>query len=255
MPNSFDLAELNIPQSSEIHALLKEFADIRTLRFEDGEYLIRQNEAAVDTFIVLSGSYVVEQSSAEDEERLRGTLAVVMSDLDSPSLVGEMAYLGGGFRTASVRSSGSTYTLRLKPKHVDGIIARFPFFTRVLCRQFTARLGEANQALRNMSMESELIMKKASEMVIEKGQKADTLYQLVEGSLVRDTNDEEIRPDDTYFGFIDPGPFFRNSEYESTVKTKTAASLVAISENSKLSVIRNFPELILKLYEEIAKRH
>ncbi len=101
-----------------------------------------------------------------------------------------------------------------------------------------------------MSIESELIMKGANELVIEKGEKAKTLYQLVDGCLIREEDNEEILSDQALFGFVEPGPFFLNSEYGSTVKTKGPSSLVAISKNSKLAVIRNFPQLVLKLYEE-----
>lgn len=250
MPTSYDVADLNIPQTSEIHALLKQLPDIEAVRFQDGEYLIRQGEAVADTFIVVSGNYVVEQSGAGRKKQPLGTLAIVMSDVDSPSFVGEMAYMGGGFRTASVRSSGSTCALKLKPKHMDVIIAKFPFFTSILCKQFTARLEEANKVLKTLSVESTLVMKIAGELVIEKGEKAETLYQLVDGSLVREGNDEVIYPDQVHSGFIDPGPFFRDGEYGSTVKAETASSLVGISKDSKLAVIRNFPELILKLYKE-----
>jgi CRP-like cAMP-binding protein len=253
MPTSFDVVELNIPQTSEIHAVLEKLPDIETLQFQDGEYLIQQGETASDTFIVVSGSFVVEHTSAGPEKLPLKTLAVVSSDVDSPSFVGEMAYLGGGFRTASVRSSGSTFALKLKEKHMDVIIAEFPSFTSILCRQFTARLREANKALENTSMESKMIMKTAGELVVQRGEKAETLYQLVGGSLVRENDVEGIYSDQDNFGFIDPGPFFLDGEYGSTVKAETASSLVAISKKSKLAVIRNFPELILKLYEDEAQ--
>ncbi len=252
MPTSFDVADLNIPQDSEVHSILKEFPDIEKLCFHDGDYIIREDEADADTFVVVMGSYVVEQSGVGPGKEPRGTLAIVISDVDSPSFVGEMAYLGGGFRTASVRSSGSTYALRLKPRHMDVIIAKYPFFTSILCRQFTARLGDTNKILKNMTMESELIMKEAGEVVLRKGEKADRLYQLVDGSLAREGEEEIIRSEDTYSGFIDPGPYFLDGEYESTLKTITPSSLVAISKDSKLAVIRNFPELVLRLYQEIS---
>jgi CRP-like cAMP-binding protein len=253
MPTSFDVADLSIPQASEIHALIERLPNIETLQFQDGEYLIRQDEAITDTFIVVFGSYAVEHTSAGPEKRPLKTLAAVSSDVEFPSFVGEMAYLGGGFRTASVRSSGSTFALKLKEQHMDVIIAEFPSFTSILCRQFTARLREANKALENTSMETKMIMKTAGELVVRRGEKAKTLYQLVTGSLVREDDVEVIYSDQEHFGFVDPGPFFRDGEYESTVKTETPCSLVAISKKSKLAVIRNFPELILKLYEEEAR--
>jgi len=250
MPTPFDPMDLNLPQNSELHALIERLPDMEPLMFEDGEYLIRQNEAVTDTFIVVSGNYVVEHSSAGPERRPLKTLAVSSGDVDSPSFVGEMAYLGGGYRTASVRSSGTTYTLKIKGKHVDIIIAEFSSLTRILCIEFTARLKEANEVLKDLSIESRIVAKPTGESVIQKGEKAETLYQLVSGSLIREVDDEVIDSDREYFGFVDPGPFFRDGKYGSTVKTQTPCSLVAIPKEAKLAVIRNYPELVLRLYEQ-----
>jgi CRP-like cAMP-binding protein len=253
MPSSFNLEELNIPQSSEIHTLIKRCPDIKMFLFSDDEYLIRENDASVDTFIVLCGNYVVEQLRSGPEKMPPGMLDIVTDDHNSISFVGEMAYLGGGFRTASVRSSGKTYTLCLKPEYLEVIISEFPSFTSILCKQFTSRLTEANRLLKeadeSRSMESKLIIKKAGEMVMKRGEKAETLYQLVDGVLVGEDKKDTSYPANTLLGFLDPGPFFRDGEYGTTVKAKTVAYLTAISKNSKLIVIRNFPELILKLYQ------
>jgi CRP-like cAMP-binding protein len=251
MPKPFHVNDLNIPKTSEIHALLEKLRDIEPLVFGDGEYLIRQDEAVTDTFIVVSGNCVVEYSSAGPERRPLKTLAVSSGEVDSPSFVGEMAYLGGGFRTASVRSSGPTYTLKIKGKHIDVIIAEFPSLTRLLCKEFTARLEEANDILKDMAIDSKLIMKVAGETVIRKGEKADMLYQLVNGSLIQEDDHEAVDLDVAQNGFVDPGPFFRDSQYESTVKTVAPCSLVAIPKDFKLAVIRNYPELILNLYEKM----
>jgi CRP-like cAMP-binding protein len=251
MPTPFNPRGLKIPQTSELHGLIEQFPDIEPLMFEDGEYLIRQDEAITDTFIVVSGNYVVEHSSTGPERRPLKTLAVSSGDVDRPSFVGEMAYLGGGFRTASVRSSGPTYTLKLKGKHVEVIIAEFPSLTRILCKEFTARLKEANEILKDLSIESRLIAKPAGDSVFQKGEKAETLYQLVSGSLIYEEADETIDAVQKDFGFVGPGPFFQDGHYGFTVKTETPCSLVAIPKDSKLAVIRNYPELVLKLFEEM----
>ena len=117
MPTPFDPRDLNIPQDSELHALIERLPDIEPSMFEDGEYLIRQDEAVTDTFIVVSGNYVVEHSSAGPERRPLKTLAVSSGNVDLPSFVGERAYLGGGYRTASVRSMTSNPSAR--PSRTD----------------------------------------------------------------------------------------------------------------------------------------
>jgi CRP-like cAMP-binding protein len=255
MPTALDVADVDIPSSSEIHGLLRESPDIDALFFRDGEYLVRENDGTKDIFIVLHGSYVVEQSREGSEGgRSAETLAVVMNNMDAPSFVGEMAYLGEGVRTASVRSSGATYALRLKPGHLETIIERLPGLTRILCRQFTARLRETTQMVKEgrkrMSMNAELLTKKAGELVFQGGEQAKTLYQLVHGTLLHEESHKILTAEQLPGGFIDPGPFFLGTTYPSTVRTETVACLVAISEDSKLAVIRNFPELMLRLYGE-----
>jgi CRP-like cAMP-binding protein len=249
MPKPFDPKALRIPHSSEIHALIKRLPDIEPLMFEDGEYLISQDEAVTDTFLVVSGNYVVEHSSAGPDRRPLRILSISSGQVDLPSFVGEMAYLGSGFRTASVRSSGPTYSLKIKGKHVDVIIAEFSTLTGILCKELTARLDEANEILKDLSIESRMVAIPAGELLVQKGEKAETLYQLVGGSLVRQEDDAVIDSDREYFGFVDPGPFFRDGEYEWTLKTQTACTLVAIPREARLAVIRNYPELALKLYQ------
>lgn len=252
MPLSFELAQLDIPLSKEIQKLLEKCPDIKKLLFKDGEFIVREKDNTMDTYIVLQGSYVVEQSRADPKKESPDALDIVTVDDDAIAFVGEMAYFGGGFRTASVRSSGGTYTLCLKPEYMEAIIEEFPFFTSILCRHLTARLMEANRLLREwddrFSMESKLVLRNPGETVVEKGERAETLYQLVTGILVREEDNETIGLEQTCNGFIDPAPFFGDGEYESTVKTKSTAQMIAISKDSKMAVIRNFPDLILELY-------
>jgi CRP-like cAMP-binding protein len=137
---------------------------------------------------------------------------------------------------------------------LETIIERLPGLTRILCRQFTARLRETTQmvkeARKRMSMNAELLTKKAGELVFQGGEQAKTLYQLVHGTLLHEESHKILTAEQLPGGFIDPGPFFLGTTYPSTVRTETVACLVAISEDSKLAVIRNFPELMLRLYGE-----
>lgn len=254
MPTPCDVAELTIPDESELNALMTGLPGIAVLRFTDGEYLIRQGEATVDTYIVISGGYVVEQalSATGDGERSTRTIAAVVADPDTPTFVGEMAYLGGGFRTASVRSAGNSVALKLGKTHLAAIINDYPYFTSILCRQLTRRLQEANQALEVLSMDATLHMKPAGEILVKAEYPAETLYQLVDGVLMREGDQEAIGPDDLDMGFLDPGPFFLDGVYAKTVKTADTCMVVAITKASKQAVIRNYPDLLLGLYKKSA---
>lgn len=259
MPELFDLSDLGIPADSEYHKLLARCPDIQLRSFQDGEYLVREADPSQEVLIILRGAYVVERQVREKQDRPGNVLATVISDPDDPSFVGEMAYLGGGFRTASVRSSGCTHAMVLKPAYLGIIIADFPHFTQILCRQFTARLREANELLKDhherLSMESFTVVKKAGDIVFERGEPADVLYQLIEGQLVRetDTGEHTLSFGQLPQGFVEPGPFFRGGVRESRVRAKTNAMLVGVRSKSLEAVVRCYPELLLRLYKEAAE--
>ncbi len=254
MPEPFDIEHLKLPEDSEFHQLLDRCPEIEKIRFRDGEYLIREGEECMDVFLVLQGSYVVEPSGPAREEQPRDALAIITSGPDAPSFVGEMAYLGSEPRSASVRSSMASYTLCLKPEHLDIIINEFPLFTRILCQQFSTRLNETTAALREshdrLYMDVERVFAQPGQMLIEQGQQADTLYQLIDGTLVRAEAGQvkSLAPQDMFMGFVEPGPYFFDGVYGATVKAETSAILAAISHASKVAVVRNFPELLIHLY-------
>lgn len=251
MSGEFDLAHLEVPEGSEFHRLMAVCPGIEVKRFTDGQYLIREGDRSREVFLVLTGAYVVEQSTDRPGGGHGDMLAAVISGIDAPSFVGEMAYLGDTYRTASVRSSGTTYALCLSPEHLDVIMSEFSFFTRILCRQFSVRLKEANEILKETqharAMNVDQVMKRPNEVLFARGDTADRLYQLIDGVLVCEDDQSVITPQNTLGGFVDPRPFFCDAAHEITVKTKGPALLAAIARESKLAVVRNYPELALSL--------
>ncbi len=75
-----------------------------------------------------------------EKERAGLVLDEVACDVANFAIVGEMAYLGGQRRTASVRARTECHVLVLNPEHLETVMARFPMLTRVICRQFALRL-------------------------------------------------------------------------------------------------------------------
>jgi len=260
VPASFDIDDLKIPEDSEYRQLLERCPDIEQKRFTDGEYLMREGEECKDVFLVLKGSYVVEQPGTDRGDKPPDALAVVSSTPDAPTYVGEMAYFGGECRSASVRSAMANYVLFLKPAHLDVIIDEFSLLTRILCHQFAERLRETSSALHNVQdrtrIEAEQVFAKAGQVLFEKGERAEKLYQLVDGVLLSAgaIHVKKLSAQDTFMGFIEAGPYFADGVYETTVEAETPAILVAISRASKPAVIRNYPELILELYQRAAKK-
>jgi CRP-like cAMP-binding protein len=149
LPQRFDLTELKTQALAEIGRMMEAYPDITPLLFQDGEYIIREGERAQDVFVVLTGAFVVEQSSML-LDRPSAPLVRVACEVENFAIVGEMAYLGAQTRTASIRAVAPTHCLCLKPSHVDAIIEGYPMLTRVICQQFAQRLKEANDALREL---------------------------------------------------------------------------------------------------------
>ena len=256
MPEPFNLETFALPANSEIHALLKACPDIESLRFANDEFLIHGSDTGQDIFLLLRGHCLVEQPDAPRERTPGNELAVIQAEPGAPVFVGEMAYLGEGLRSASVRSVMATFTLRLKPAHLDAIMERFPGFTRILCRQFALRLGEANSFIKryqkNNTMAVEQRFLSPGEVLAEAGAPADKLFQLVDGILLEKGDpDTPIRASDEGPVFIGTRPFFLGGTYPKRIVAKTPAIVVALGKSREAAIIRNFPELALELIREL----
>lgn len=251
MPEDIGFDALGIPEDSEYKRLLRRCPGAQAMRFHDGDYIVRKGESSRDAFLVLQGGYVVEQPKGDSAKPGTAVAVVVTQDPGSPSFVGEMAYLGAGSRTASVRSSGRTDAIRLSPDHLDVLIEEFPLFTRILCRQFATRLKETTAALadfqRTMALETQRVTKEPGQIIFSEGDPADELYQIVDGTVVRESESGDIPVPraELFMGFLDPVPFFSDGTYDSTVKTVTRATVVTVPKDARENVIRRLPELAL----------
>ena len=254
MPEPFDLSVLGQDDASELGVLLQRCPDIEPRRYRDGEYLICENEEDQDLYIVVKGAFTVEHPSL-----VPGgppvILASVLCDPDRIAIVGEMAYFGDYRRTASVRCSGSTYALRLKPEHIDIITGGFPALTRVICQQFTKRLKEANDALREFQSRFALAASKrmihAGEVLFSAGEPSPVLHQLLVGSVLLQQEGREavVANDGLCQGFLEPEAFFRNRKHGATATAQTDCILVAVDQAHKEILVRCYPELASRVME------
>lgn len=257
MPDEFDLGALDIPDSSEIQELVDRCGDVGLLRFKDGEYLLREGEASQEIYVVLRGSYVVEMQRSIGEGERGDPLAVTFAEVDSPSFVGEMAYLGQSARTASVRCAGAVFTLCLKPEHLDIVIDEFPSLSRALCRQFSLRLREADEIIgsfrEKQAMAARQVVLAAGETVLAAGQAASELFQLVDGVVLKDTGSSvsPVTVTNSSDDFLNARAYFQGGLNDSTFRARTPVILVVIGKGSMLAVLRNFPELAVRLLEEM----
>ena len=255
MPESFEICSIGLPDDSEVHALLKACPDIEGVRFANDEFIVHGDDTAMDIFLLLRGNCLVEQPDAPRERTPGSELAVIQAEPETPVFVGEMAYLGGGYRTASVRSVMATHALRLQPTHLDTIIAELPRMTRALCRQFAERLGEANtfiRAFQEMSaMDASQQFLGRGETLVKEGTPVETLYQIIDGVLEEQGGEgKSFTPGDNGPVFVHAGEFFSEGVHPRTLVSTSQCIVFGLGASTKAAIIRNFPELALDLLEE-----
>jgi len=244
----FDIAVLGEDESSEIYQLLRLCQDVEPRRYQDGEYLIHQDEQDQDLFIVVKGVFTVEQPPLT----LGGPPVILASMLCDPAnvaIVGEMAYFGDLRRTASVRSSGATYALKLKPAHIDVIIGCFPLLTKVICQQFAKRLKEANDVIRAFQSRFALVSTKRmvaeGEVIFREGEDSQVIHQVVAGQveLQRGDRRSSCGIEGISSGFLEPEAYFANGPHRATATAKTDAILVSVDRDHADTLVRCYPEL------------
>jgi CRP-like cAMP-binding protein len=251
MPESIAASCLGLEPGSELLAFLQRHPDAEALRFRDGEFLIREGDHSRDILVVTRGGFVVERNGPPPT-----ILAQLTAAPDDPGVLGEMAYFGEEPRSASVRSVGSSLTLRLAPHHVDSVLDGFPGLTRVICRQFTLRLREASEALaalrRGLDLTPERKMFQEGEVLFSAGDPAVLLFQLVLGRIRVEAAGavRSFGPEDLPGGFLDLGPWLRKGLHTCTARAEGSAFLAAVDLSRRPAFLRRYPELVLGALEE-----
>ena len=209
-----------------------------------------KKEMGSEIYLVIEGAFNVEQG--EDQSSLT-TLSSHCIDNSEPCFVGEMAYFGNGMRTASIRCSGTTYALEMRPPHLEIILDQLPTFTQILCRQFTQRLREANDTLCELNAATNMQIEHRNfdigEEIIVQGDTADELHLLIFGELEW-IKDGQIVESQTLMDFIEPDTFFTNTKYIHTVRSIGPTLTACMNINDKEAIVRNYPELVLKIMSE-----
>jgi CRP-like cAMP-binding protein len=244
MPDSLDPSTLDLSSDPELGPLLAAHPDIEPLRFHDGERLVTEGEASQDLFIVRRGSLVVEKALPDGTQR---PLAQIECTVAAPAIIGEMAYFGARQRTATVRAVGACQALHLKPEHLDAIMAGFPGLTRILCRQFTTRLKEANDELRDLKARFELSaerrMAEAGEILYEAGSEAQAVFQLAMGTIrIQDpAGTRLLRAEDLPGGFLGLRAYLLGRPHTETAVAEEPCFLAVISAGRREAFLRCYP--------------
>ncbi|MGH3103774.1 MAG: Crp/Fnr family transcriptional regulator [Gaiellaceae bacterium] len=115
-----------------------------TLRFSAGDVVIRAGHRDRSLYIVTSGELEVLLPGSAGEERHFTTIG-------SRSVTGEMAFIDGRPRSATIRARSDGELARLSFEQYEVLAARYPELGRAIvldvARILAARLRETNEAL------------------------------------------------------------------------------------------------------------
>lgn len=109
-------------------------SELDTLNLRRGEVLVRQGETADALYIVVTGRFAVT---------LEGRPQMV-AELGAGQPVGEIAFLAGGLRTATVTALRDSVVLRLGRSDFEELSAKSPGIWRTLTVTLARRVAEAN---------------------------------------------------------------------------------------------------------------
>jgi len=259
VPEAYDIAQLGLGEHSEIRELLAQCTDIEARRFRDGEFLVLEGEESSDLFIILDGACVVERPGGSPGAA-PSILATISADPLNPAILGEMAYFGTQRRSASVRSAGCTHALCLHSHHIETIVESYPGLLKLIFRQFTQRLLEANQTLKEMqarfSMAAQRRMANAGERLFTEGEAASSLFQLVIGEIRLESGGEVtlVTPASLPQGFLDFEAFLSQGSHRVTATVETSAFLVVVDGTCREAVVRSCPDLVLECWRQRGSR-
>lgn len=249
MPELVTASELRVELEPEVRQLWKEFPELQVHRYADGEYLVPPGDASLDIFLLLKGCCAVQPGGEGIGNH--ATAAIIEATPDQPVFVGEVAYLGAGERIAAVRSAMACWALKLKPKHLDAIMDRYPQLTRTLCRQFALRLGQAMGRLRALDVLMRLPLEHRfavdGETIFTSGEMAGNLFHLVDGSIRLETRDEHkvIEARGSEPPLLNAAAFFRGEANSATATAIGGATLLAIPADARVQALRKYPEAVL----------
>ncbi len=222
--------------------------------YRDGEFLVREDEESQEIFVLLTGALVVERDAG-----VPGTPPAVLACIsaeDGVAIVGEMAYLGALRRTASVRCSGMTRVLCLRPEHIDRIIDGFPMLTRVICTQFSRRLQETLQALSRFQARFALNpgrkVAQDGDVLFARGDSAPEQFITGPGAvrLERDGAPPEVLGPEAFpQGFLDLDAYLGGRPHAATARVEGMAFLAVLGLEDRPAVVRTFPELAIEVLE------
>lgn len=111
-------------------------AEMETIAVQRGETLMRQGESAAAMYIVVSGRFAV----------LLDGRAIPVTEIGAGQPIGEIAFLAGGTRTATVVALRDSIVLRLDRDRFDRLTASHPSLWRLITVALARRVADLNLA-------------------------------------------------------------------------------------------------------------
>jgi NTE family protein len=108
-------------------------SEIKTRSLKRGDVLVRQGDSADDLYIVLTGRFAVTKNGRRDP----------VAEIGPEQPIGEIAFLTGGTRTATVTAMRDSVVLRLGREDFDRLAAKSPSIWRTLTSTLSQRLAAA----------------------------------------------------------------------------------------------------------------
>ena len=128
------LDEVEIFRDLEPGERAKLAAELDTLNLRRGDVLVRQGEMADALYVVVTGRFAVTVDGRRQ----------MIAEVGPGQPIGEMAFLAGGPRTATVTALRDSAVLRLGRREFEELSARSPSIQRTLIVTLARRVADAN---------------------------------------------------------------------------------------------------------------
>jgi NTE family protein len=135
-PPEHGLGAVEIFQDLDAAERARLAAELETLSLRRGEALVRQGETADALYVVVTGRFAVTVEGRRQP----------VAELGPGQPVGEIAFLAGGVRTATVTALRDSLVLRLGRAEFEALSAKSPSIWRTLTLTLARRVADANVA-------------------------------------------------------------------------------------------------------------
>jgi len=224
---------------------------MRQKRLKDGEYLFRQGDDGNAMYIVLSGDLIAMGKHPETGK------PVILNQLRKGSIVGELAFLKGESRSATVIASNAVVLLELTFKNMMALFEHNPSFKATLKAEASKRQAitqiSRNRLLAQLPLkERERLAKNATyktashnKRLCEGGALIKEVYLLIEG--VADLVYENHRGESQHLYNITVGDMIgdsailKNAAFPADIVAITDVQLMALDLHILKDLVKAYP--------------